>query len=200
MERPQHDQPYLYGYAWGQFVIQLLWARRQLFRSLASLRGDAEARSAHALLPHSSMASLYDIAAMACFAHQPIWQATWSRAFAHMATQLMEQDLPELYMDLPSAISELIERWHSRWLISQVPSFLHIYPRSIDVQGTGDRFLPALGLVTAYIEDDTFHYVTTAGLQHQPRVAASPVLVVFASNILIRPPPYPHSFMRRILS
>ena len=199
MEHPQHDQPYFYGYAWVQLVTQLLRARRQLFRSLASLRGDTEARSAPGHLPRSSLASLCDIAALACFAHQPIWQATWSRASAHMATQLMEQDLPELYMDLPSAISELIERWHSRWLISQVPSFLHIYPRTTDVHGTGDRFLPALGLDTAYIEDDTFHYVTTAGLQHQPRVAASPLLVVFATSILIRPPPYPHSFMRRIL-
>ena len=198
MEHPQQDQPYFYGYAWVQLVTQLLRVRRQLFRSLASLRGDTEARSAPGHLPRSSLASLYDIAALACFAHQPIWQVTWSRAFYSMAMQLMEQDLPELYLDLPSAVSELIERWHSRWAISQVPSFLHIYPRAVDVQGTGDRFLPALGLVTAYIEDDTFHYVTTAGLQHQPR-ACAPILVVFATNILIRPPPYPHSFLRRIL-
>ena len=198
MEHPQQDQPYFYGYAWVQLVTQLLRVRRQLFRSLASLRGDTEARSAPGHLPRSSLASLYDIAALACFAHQPIWQATWSRAFASMATQLMEQDLPELYMDLPSAISELIERWHSRWTISQVPSFLHIYPRAVDVHGTGDRFLPALGLVTAYLHDDTFRHIVSCGLQHPGRHEGSPLLVVFASHIPIRPPPCPRSFIRRI--
>ena len=198
MERSSHDQPF-YDYAWVQLVTQLLWARRQIFRSLGSMRGDSAVRTAPAHLPRASLASLCDIAALSSFVHQPIWQATWSRAFARIATALMEQDLPELYMDLPASASELIERWHSRWLDTQVPTFLHVYPKSMDTHNTGDRFLPELGLVTAYLEDDTFHYVVTAGLQHHPRAAGAPLLVVFSTLLLIRPPPYPHSFLRRIL-
>ena len=188
MARPELDQPF-YDYAWEQLVTSLLQARRQAFRSLAVLAP----RGSHA------RACLSDLRLFASLETQPLWQATWSRPSPRVLPDLMEQDLPELFMDLPAEASTLIERWHARWEATGNPSFVHIFPKVMDVANGGDRFLPHLGLVTAFVSNDVYGYIVTSGMQHHGPLNGSPILVVFATLILIRPLPGPYSFIRRVL-
>ena len=175
---------------WEHLAERLLMVHQQVFRYLSG----GSRRHARTLPP----SAVYSPG-------QAQWQASWHLEGPTTNFNSPSHGIgPELFIDLPTEVNILAERWHSRWSVANSPTFLHIHPHSARGQRPAEQFNSAIGIVTVFVPELQFLTLLNTGAWDQPMPSAilasgDPVLIDFNSMIMVRPAGLPMSYLYRVL-